>query len=473
MGELLYQQVAGRVAEEIRDGVYLAGQKVPSVRKLSKQFNVSLATVVQAYGSLEDQGLIRAKPQSGYFVRSNVVMPVEPPPISRNNRPKRVTKSQLISDILALGRQKGLVQLGAAVPDRDCLPWRAMQQHINKVCRYESEELTSYSFSPGNEQLRRLIAIRMRDAGVRVSHDQIVITNGCMEALSLSVRCLTKANDIIAVESPCYYGHLNLAESLGLKLVEIPTDPVTGVSLEALKLAVDKWPIKACIFSARNSNPTGATLARDKQNALVEFLRKKKIPLIEDDVYGELTFNEDIGATFKSFDQSDDVIYCSSFSKTIGPGFRIGWCIPGKIQPKFQEMQLYSTMSASSFCQSALASYLGQGGYDKHLRMVRNRYRQTAAAYQLAVSRHFPEGTKISRPEGGVVLWISLPPSIDAFELHRQAQEEGINIMPGGIFSSTKNFDHFLRITCTRPMDREVDEAIVKIGMLAKALDRG
>ena len=470
MPELLYQQVAGRMAQEIRDGVYLSGQKIPSVRKLSRQFEVSLATVVQAYGYLEDQGLIRAKPQSGYYVRENILAQVQVPPMSRNHRPKKVSKSQFIAQILQASRQKGAIPLGAALPQKDCLPWRALQQHISKVSRYQSDEIVQYSITPGNNDLRRMIAIRMRDAGVRVSHEDLVITNGCMEALTLAVRAVTRTNDIIAVESPCYYGHLNLAESLGLKIVEIPTDPINGVSLDALKLAVDRWEIKACIFTARNSNPTGASVPREKQKNIVEFLKKKKIPLIEDDVYGELMYGDEVGSTFKSHDETGNVIYCSSFSKTLSSGLRIGWCIPGKLQQEVQDKQMCSTMSVSSFCQAVVASYLSQGGYDKHLRTVRNRYQHAAAAYQLAVLRHFPEGTKFSQPKGGVVLWICLPKKVDALELTERASKEGITIITGGIFSNSKNFDHYIRITCTRTLDREVDEAIMKVGMLAKGL---
>ncbi len=261
----LYRQVASQVAKDIEQGVYQAEQKVPSVRKLSKQLQVSISTITQAYALLEDQGLIRAKPQAGYFVRQGASDEPVPPPLSQGAEPKAVTKIDLINHILANAHEKSSVNLGCAIPDYSFLPYRSLQTHMQKVTRFEMEEVFNYQFSPGLESLRAQIALRMRDVDLRCHADDIVITQGCSEALHLCLSSATQRGDIIAVESPCYYGFLQMAKLRGLKVIEIPTDPSHGISLDALTLALEQWPIKAIMLTSRYSNPTGGSINTEKQ----------------------------------------------------------------------------------------------------------------------------------------------------------------------------------------------------------------
>ena len=237
---LLYQQIARQLADDIQKGFYQPGERVPSVRKLSTQKGVSHATVLHAYATLEDQGLIRARPQSGYYVHQTPALTAPTPAISRVEPPFAVTRSGIISEILSLSRRSDVMPLGAAVPSSEFLPLRALHQQMSKVTRFHSKKAYSYIFSPGYEPLRRQIAIRMRDAGAVVDPSRIVITNGCVEALQLCLRALTKPGDLIASESPSYYGLVQLCELLELKVIEIPTDPETGLSLESLEKAADK-----------------------------------------------------------------------------------------------------------------------------------------------------------------------------------------------------------------------------------------
>ena len=333
---LLYQRIAQQLAEDIRRGVYQPGERVPSVRKMSAQLNVSHATVLQAYANLEDQGLIRARPQSGYYVHQTPALTAQTPDIARVERPGLVTRASIIQQVLTEARRDGVFPFGAAVPHVDYLPVRALHQQIAKVTRFHSPRAFSYMFSPGFEPLRRQIAIRMRDAGVLVDPREVIVTHGCVDALQMSLRVLTRPGDLIAAESPTYYGLLQLADLLGLKVIEIPSDPSTGMSLEALQVAANQWSIKALVLTTRLSNPLGGTMPEERQKQLLRLASDFDIQIVEDDIYGELMFEQGKTKALKAYDRLDRVIYCSSFSKTLSPGVRIGWMIAGKYQQEIQ-----------------------------------------------------------------------------------------------------------------------------------------
>ena len=467
---LLYQRIAQQLAEDIRLGVYRPGERVPSVRKLSAQMSVSHATVLQAYANLEDQGLIRARPQSGFYVHQSAALTAATPVIARVEGPALVTRSSIINQVLHESRRDGVLPLGAAVPHASYLPVRALQQQVAKVTRFHAAEAFGYMFSPGYEPLRRQVAIRMRDAGVLVAPDEVVITHGCTDAVHMALRVMTQPGDLIAVESPTYYGLLQVADLLGLKVIEIPSDANTGISLEALQLAASQWPIKALVFTARGSNPMGGTLSEARQRELLQLAARHDLQIIEDDIYGELMFEPGVSRALKALDRQGRVVYCSSFSKTLSPGVRIGWVIGGKYQAAIQRLQTFSTYSACSVTQMGVAAYLENGGYDRQLRYIRQEYRKNLTAFQLAVQQHFPPGTQMTRPNGGFTLWLSLPAPVNCKELHMRALQQGISIVPGQLFSNTEQFNHCLRLSCGMPWNRDIERAIMTLGMLATQL---
>ena len=467
---LLYQRIAQQLAEDIRRGVYQPGDRVPSVRKMSSQLSVSHATVLQAYANLEDMGLIRARPQSGFYVHQTAGLTAPTPDIARVERPALVTRSSIISQVLTESRQEGVFPLGAAVPHVDYLPVRSLHQQLARVTRFQSPRAFSYMFSPGYEPLRRHVAIRMRDAGVVVDPREVVITHGCVDAMHMALRVTTRPGDLIATESPTYYGLLQLAEVLGLKVIEIPSDPSTGLSLEALQLAAGQWPIRALVLTARLSNPMGGSMPEERQKQLLRLAADYGIQMIEDDIYGELLFEPGRSKALKAYDRDDQVVYCSSFSKTLSPGVRIGWIIAGRYQQEVERLQTFSTHSACSVTQMGVAAYLENGGYDRHLRHIRQEYRKNMTAYQLAVQQHFPEGTQMTRPHGGFILWVSLPGKVIAQELHVSALQQGISMAPGLIFSTTEQVTNCLRLTCGVPWNRESERAIITLGTLARQL---
>ena len=393
----------------------------------------------------------------------------EPPAISRPTvKPVPVTGQELVLRLVQAANEPDFVQLGAAVPAPDFLPTRAIQRALAAAARAGGANLATYQFPPGSPELRRQIARRMADAGCQVAPDEIVITSGCQEALILSLRAVTGPGDVVAIESPSFYGLLQAIDSLGLKALEIPTDPATGISLEALELALEKWPVRACALTANFSNPLGGIMPVEKKQALVALLARHDIPLIEDDIYGDLGFEGERPQALRACDEAGGVIYCASFSKTLSPGLRVGWMVPGRWREQVEYLKYVTSLAAPTLSQLAVADYLHHGGYDRHLRQVRGAYARQVALMTRAVGKYFPAGTRVTRPRGGFVLWVELPEEVDALNLCQRALEQHISIAPGPVFSASGKYRNCIRLNCAQPWSDALDQAVMTVGRMAE-----
>lgn len=463
--ERLYEQVAHNIEHLVQTGTFKSGERIPSVRVLSKQMEVSVTTVLEAYRMLEDRGLIEARPQSGYYVRAARPDPPAPPELNRPcEGPCEVTVAELIMSFVRDHRNRNLLHLGAAVPNPELLPTQRLNRCLAVAARNRVAESNRYEFSPGSEELRIQIARRMLDAGCVLSPDDIVITNGCQEALLLCLRATTQAGEAVAVESPAFYGHLKAIEMLGLKAIEIPSHPDTGISLDALEFAMDQHPIKAVLCTPCYSNPLGSRMPEEAKSHLVEMLSQRDIPLIEDDIYGDLCFELHRPHAAKAYDKN--VLLCSSVSKTLAPGYRIGWAIPGdKYRARVEQLKTFTNLACPALTQFAIAEFLANGGYDQHLRRVRKIYACQTARMADAVGRLFPPGTRVTHPTGGFVLWVEMPRSVDAYEVYRRSLEGGISLAPGHLFGASPRFKHFIRLNAAYWSPR-VERAIETIARI-------
>jgi DNA-binding transcriptional MocR family regulator len=474
--EQLQHRLATELREQISQGVYGAGERLPGVRTLSRMRGVSIATVLAAYRRLEDDALVEARPRSGYYVRSRPNMAVLPPAVSTPAaQPSPVSGQDLVLGLVKATHVDGLVQLGAAVPDACFLPTRAVERALARSARLHRSRLAAYEFPPGLPELRRQIARRMVQAGCAVDADEVVITNGCQEALVLALQAVTRPGDVVAIESPTFYGLLQALEALELEALEIPTDPVDGLSLEALQLALERWPVKVCVATPSFSNPLGYCMSPARKRRLLELLGRHRVPLIEDDLYGDLGFAAQRPPPCLSLVEGSgaEVIYCSSFSKTLSPGLRVGWILrwilPGRHKGRVEYLKYVLNLATPTVSQLALAELLGGGGYERHLRTVRGDYARALERMIEAVMRHFPPGTRITQPAGGFVIWVELAPDVDSLELARRARAEGISIAPGPIFSATQKYRNFMRLSCACPWDGRIEAAL---GRLAGLLDK-
>ncbi len=470
----LYHQLAAEIISQIETGIYKVGDKLPGVRTASTQRGVSAATVVAAYNELLNGGYIESRPRSGFYVNGVVNAEFQSPQITQHKMvPRDVVGQQIVLELLHQTQMASAVNLGAAVPDVKILPSVAVEKSIVKMARLERLNVCCYeSFARGNLELRQQIAKRMAQLGCQLSVDDIVITNGCQEALLLTLKALTVPGDFIAIESPSYYGLMQIIEHMGLQAIEIPTDPVTGISLDALQLAMEHWSIKACLVVSNFSNPLGASLSDDNKKALAMLCRKHKVALIEDDIYGDLAYGQQRPSVCMRFDEK--VIYCSSFSKTLAPGLRVGWVASKQLAPVIGQLKFMSSMACPTIAQYAVADLLASGKYDRHLRAMRIQLAKSMHELILAIERYFPSNTRITQPQGGFVLWVELPQenliskAFDTYELTLRLLDEKIAITPGKIFTTTQKYKNCLRLSSGGMWTPRKEKALKRVGELIK-----
>ena len=467
----LYEQLASSISKLIDVGTLKPGDRLPSVRKFSKKRGVSISTVLQAYRHLEDCCLVEARPQSGFYVRPQVRhRPTEPtisePPLAATE----VEVSELVMKVLESVADPAVVPLGAAIPSPDLLPTARLNRVLATVARQAGSEINTYLLPQGYEPLRQEIARRALDWGGSLSRDDFLITCGCLQALSLCLRAVARAGDTIAVESPAYFGVLQLLESLHMKTLEIPTCPRDGIDVEALERAIEHQAVKACLVTPNFHNPLGSLMPEAAKKALVDLCARHAVPLIEDDLYGDLYFEPPRPKSLKAYDRTHNVLQCGSFSKTLAPGYRIGWVTPGRFTKEVRRAKLASTISTAAPLQMAMAEFLRQGSYDRHLRTLRRAFANNLERMTQAVGEYFPEGTRATRPTGGFVLWVELPKTVNALRLHRAALKHQISIAPGPIFSATRQYDHCIRLSGGYPWSDRIEQALQTLGGLAEGL---
>lgn len=468
-----YQELADFITRLVDGGTLLPGSRVPSLRQISRARGTSLATALQAYRLLEDRGVIEARPQSGFYVARSALARLEAPVTSRPTpTPRTVSLSAVVMRLYEHASDPSFVPLGCAVPSPELLVAGRLDRFLARAARNRGVDCNTYTSLRGDQALRRELARRAARWGGALSPEDLILTCGCTEALTLALQTITQPGDTIAVESPTYFGLLHTIEVLNLKVLELPTDPFTGVDPQALAQALRERAVKACLFSSSFNNPLGCTPSDERKLELLRLLTKHRVPLIEDDIYGDIFFGERRPTPFIGLAPAADVIYCSSFSKTVAPGYRIGWLAPGRHMQRVLERKMAFTLSGLPLPQGAFADYLASGGYDRHLRRIRGAFRDNIERMSQAISRHFPAGTRVSRPSGGYVLWVELPKRVDTRELFGSALERGICFAPGDVFSPTRRYSHCMRLSCGAMWGTRIERALETLGHLVQcALD--
>ncbi len=466
---MLYQELAEDLAAQIRAGTLRLGDRVPSVRQMCRDRNVSPATVVHAYELLEARGYLASRARSGFFVSSTWRVAHEEPRTSQPaRRSTQIDVSELVFDVLEAMRTREVVPLGSAFPSPLLFPLRQLAEHLKASAQRLDPWSTVEDLPPGNLVLRRQIAQRYLAAGAQVSPEEIVVTSGALEALNLALQSVTSHGDVVAIESPTFYGCLQAVENSGRRAVEVPTHPRLGIDVDALEVILDREPVRACWFMTTFQNPLGATMPAAAKSRLVRLLASREIPLIEDNVYGDLYFGQERPRSAKVFDRRGMVLDCGSFSKSLAPGYRLGWVAAGRFATRLWQRKIMTSLATSIPIQAAIARYLSSGSYDRHLRRLRRSLAAQQAALLASLGRHFPPGAKWIRPEGGYLLWVELPARLDAIELHRAALEHGIGVAPGPIFSARREFQHAVRLNFGYPWNPSFEAAIRTLGGLIR-----
>ncbi len=466
-----YRQIADRFAHAIRHGTLAPGEKLPSVRRLRLDEGVSASTVLQALSQLEASGLVEARPRSGYYAVAPSLLPVPRP--SAPPAQLGAARGDMAATVAALyhaATDPGLVHLGTARPSPDLLPVRELGRAMSAATRKAGARGLDYAYPPGLRPLRRLVAQRAVAAGCALAEDDLVITSGATEAVELALLSVTRRGEAVAVESPAYYGVLLTLEALGLRVLEVPCHPDTGIDLAELERRLGQHAVAAVLAVPSFSNPLGSCMPDAAKERLVSMLSGRGIPLVEDDVYGDLAFGPARPRPAKAFDGDGTVLYCGSFSKTISPGLRVGFVAPGRWRERVELLKFATSVATSTLPQHALVHFLAGGGYDRHLRTLRERLERNVARMGAAVAGSFPEGTRVSRPRGGCFVWVELPETVDAMELHARAHDAGVAIAPGHVFSAGHTHTHGIRLSCGELWSERIEGAVRLVGRLASRL---
>ena len=467
---LLYESLADEFAAQISAGHMHPGDRLPSVRHLAQQRQLSVSTVVQALRTLESRGMVEARPQSGYYVRVRHGRVLAVPTRQRLEKPVVVGLSQRLLSVLHANEAPGMVPFGSALPSPDLMVAQRLSRLYASVARRYPQLLSGTSHAALNEPLLlRAIVHRALEWGCAIAPEEVVVTNACTEAMSLCLRVVTKPGDTVAVEAPTYYVMLQLLESMGLRALEIPTDPQTGVSIEALDLATRERKIAACLLIPNAGNPLGCVMPDAHKQRVADMLASRNVPLIEDDIYGDICFTPARPRPVYAFDRSGNTMLCTSFSKTVSPAFRLGVVAAGKRGAEIALEKTLTSGKTNPLCQRVMAELLDTRGYDAHLRTLRRRLADQVARMRDAVMRHFPGEVRVTEPAGGLVLWVELPQHVDATELHKQAIARGIGFVPGEMFSANGRFKNHMRLACGHPWQPSFDDAIKTLGQMVCA----
>lgn len=467
--DFLYSEIANKIAFQIRNGVLKAGDRLPSVRILCQEHGISMNTAKRVFLELEAQSLINSKPQSGYFVNRLSSLKL---PLPETSRPLSMANDhepdELISKVYGNMGKADLTLFSIGVPSGDLLPLAKLKKEIVQSTRRLREGGTEYESLQGNLRLRRMVAARSLAWGGNLSENDLITTSGGMNALSFSLMAIGKPGDTIAIESPCYPGILQLAINLGFKVLELPTHPTTGIEIDALKQAIPK--INLCLLVPNFNTPLGSCMPDQHKQEVVTLLAKHGIPLIEDDVYGDLYFGPQRPKCCKSFDKEGNVLWCSSISKTLAPGYRVGWIAPGKYKDQLLKLKLVHSISSTSIVQETVANFLNTGRYENHLRHLRRTLQDNYQHYIQAITEYFPAGTKMSRPQGGLALWIEFNKRINTTALYDLAMKQRISIAPGRMFTLQNQFENCMRLCIGLPWSQELNFKLKQLGNLAKMM---
>jgi DNA-binding transcriptional MocR family regulator len=460
-----WQILVDWVTKQIESGGLKHGDTLPSLRKLAIQFDVSLATAQRSVWHLEQLGVLKTIPRVG-----SIVVAERSEATEFDFSGIDVNVDMDVAAMLAKASLPSMVTLGSAVLDKSLSADPLLRRCLVSVAK-NSEVISRFIPPPGDLRLRQIISGQMVTRGVICSPDDIIITAGDTVALELSLTALGKPNGLVIVEDPTYFGILQAIEHTGMKALPVKTDPKTGIDTEVIEAALKQESVTAIFLNPTLQNPRGFTMPRAKREILAELSQKYDVPIIEDDVFSDLVEREHRVDAIKSF-AAENVIYCSSFTKTVAPGFRVGWCIPGKYKSSILAQMFGRNLSVSSLPQAVLVDFFLKGYHRNHLKTLRSNIAASAEKFAELIAETFPKGTLYKPPAGGFVHWVELPKTVDLVRLHAEIERCGIVMAPASIFSLTGQYNHGLRFCLTSKMTPALVRNIVRLGELATQLDR-
>ncbi len=467
MSQFLYESIAEQFRKNIESKLWPVGHKLPSIRTLSKSYNSSKISIQTALQKLEAAGLVEARPRSGYFVKKQE-QPHQPQHRLEINQPTKIELPDLFYQIMQKSAAFDIYPSARIQPTGNHI--LNLNRHINRAMRHQASSNALYYSPPqGNLDLRHQITQHYLSRKLYVKPEQICITAGCQNALFLALSTCTKPGDTVAIESPAFYGVLQILQQLDLKVIEVPSSATQGILLDKLESVAKKWSLKVLIVTPNFSTPTGSLMPESNKARLCELADKLQFNIIEDDIYGDLGFHRAV-LPLKAYDKYNKVILCGSFSKSLSRDLRIGWIFSEKQLNKITHLKMLTQLSNCESTQQGLTSFIGEGFYRKHLLEYRKRLLNQRNKLIQLLNQYWDFSFKYTMPEGGLCLWIELQINEDSLLLYNLAIEHNIILTPGALFSTTPIFNKYIRLSFAHEFQEERVAALKKLGQIIKRL---
>ncbi|MCG7534288.1 PLP-dependent aminotransferase family protein [Pseudoalteromonas sp. OOF1S-7] len=450
-----YKALAKQFINAIEAGEYQCGQPLPSLRQLSALNQVSMTTALSCYRYLESLGYIHADPKRGFFPCYNPVSTQATEHTKFNAEIRTLPKNPP----LRLRSGFATAQLDATLIDT-----QQLRASVARTLR-GNHTLFNYGDPLGEQTLRQALTTHLKTQGFVLHERELIVTQGCLDAVKTALEVTTKEGEVVAVPSPCYAGLLDTLSVMGRQVMEIPCHQ-DGIDLAQLEQAMAGQKIAACMLSANFQNPTGHCLSVQQKQELAQMAKRYQIPVIEDDVYRELSHNRTMPFPVKHFDEDGWVIWCSSISKTLAPGLRLGWCAPGRFYQHYSDLIRVRSLGCNRPLQLALADYIGRGHYTRYLKKLNQTLALQCNQYIQTLTQRLPANIQINRPRGGLVLWFELP-GVDIKRLQTQLQAEQIYILCGDAFSTTGLYQQYVRLNFGLCLTTEVKSQLIRFAHVA------
>ncbi|MBU1001992.1 MAG: PLP-dependent aminotransferase family protein [Proteobacteria bacterium] len=465
-----YKKIEEHVLNLVESGVLQPGQRLPSLRKMATSTRVSVPTVAQAYAELESRGLLESRERSGFYVSLDYKR-LPAPSLCPRAKPGQMDMSRpaLLEAALKSCHSNVCDPMNRYYPDQSLLAGHCLGKILRSVILENPVRAASNVPPQGFIELRKQIALRCMNADLAVSPDEVVVTPGTMSGIAALLACITRPGDAVLIQSPAFILYLRVIETLGLRAIEIPSCPQNGIPVQHVADAIRDFDVKACLLIP-NFHMDGSLTPDEAKRRIVKMLTDKNIPLLEDDVYGELYFGQERPSLFKTFDTTGLVATASSLTRTIAPGYRLGWLLPGRFKDQVLAYMAMTDSRPATPIQLALAEFLRKGEFEKHMKGLRAAMALSMARMQCEVGRRFPEGTQVSRPQGGFYLWVQMPSQVDSKDVFLRARDKGVVIFPGSLLSFSDTFKNCIRINCRGVWNDKIREALGVLGGIVTEL---
>ena len=480
----LYVQLRDQLRALMHAGDLRPGDRIPASRELALMLGVHRTTVANAYAELESEGLIRGHVGRGTFVQSNgkelKITPPAPPVLNGTNGIRwellfADERGEEILNRLTAAAPHDALSFVMAGPAEEFFPVEELQTCVNAVLRREAVDVLSLGPSDGYPPLKEVLLDFLQQDGITAKDENLLITDGCQQSLDLISKAFVRPGDSVILENPAYPGAVAIfngarARCLGVPVrVRLEPGAAPGLDVEGLEATLAANRVKLIVLTPDLQNPTGTSMPVASRRRVLELASRYQVPVVEDHIYARLHAREERIPSLQQLDRSNLVIHIDSFAKVAFPGLRVGWIVaPSAAIERLRLVKQTTDLHTDQLAQATLAEFLRRGLFSRHVAKMRKVYSSRLAALEEALEKHMPEDARWTRPEGGMCLWLELPPGFDASELLIHAKERGVLFAPGRYFYVQNPLPNTLRLGFANLDEKKIAKGVATLAELLR-----